>query len=77
VSYALAGILGWLVSPYVAIALFFWMIAYHAVTAEGLHANPVARLLAPRRARATVIHEASEHQTTPDRPPPRRDSRAA
>jgi uncharacterized membrane protein len=54
VSYAAAGILGWFVNPYIADALFFWMIAYHAVTSEGLHANPVARLLAPRRARAMV-----------------------
>jgi hypothetical protein len=50
------------------------MIAYHAVTSEGLHANSIARFLAPGRARASVMHEASEHQKTQDRPPPRRDS---
>jgi hypothetical protein len=51
VSYALAGILGWFVSPYIAIALFLWMIIYHTVTSEGLHTNPVARWLAPPGAR--------------------------
>jgi uncharacterized membrane protein len=51
VSYAVAGILGWFVSPYISIGLFIWMIVYHAVTSEGVHANLVARWLAPRQAR--------------------------
>jgi uncharacterized membrane protein len=71
VSYAVAGILGWFVSPYIAIALFVWMIVYHAVTSEGVHANAVARLLTPRRARGTVIQPAPEDHTVQDRLPPR------
>ncbi|MDO9354788.1 MAG: TMEM175 family protein [Solirubrobacteraceae bacterium] len=46
-SYAAAGILGWLISPIIALALFVWMIVYHAVTSEGLHANRIARSLTP------------------------------
>jgi uncharacterized membrane protein len=72
VSYAIAGVLGWLVSPYIAVAVFFWMILYHTVTSEGLHSNRVARLLAPRRARAVVTQEATERGTSS-----RRDSRSA
>lgn len=54
-SYAAAGILGWLISPVVALALFLWMIVYHAVTSEGLHANRIARWLTPPgRARSVV-----------------------
>lgn len=54
-SYVAAGLLGWLVSPVIGLALFVWMILYHAITSEGLQANPVARLLTPGgRARATV-----------------------
>lgn len=36
VSYTLAALLGWFVSPYVAIALFVFMIFYHAATSQGL-----------------------------------------
>jgi uncharacterized membrane protein len=72
VSYAVAGFLGWFVSPYIAIALFVWMIIYHAVTSEGVHANPVARFLAPGRARATVVPLATEDHTAQDRTPPGR-----
>jgi hypothetical protein len=32
--------------PELAVALFVWMIAYHAVTSEGLDANRFSRLLA-------------------------------
>ncbi len=35
-SYALAALLGWFVSPWLAIALFIFMIIYHAVTSQGL-----------------------------------------
>jgi uncharacterized membrane protein len=59
-SYAIGGLLGWLVSPYVAIAAFLWMIVYHAVTSEGLQANPLARMLTPRTERATVEEAAEE-----------------
>ena len=58
VSYAVAGILGWLVSPFIAIGLFVWMIVYHAITSEGLHSNRLARALTPGRARPTVEREA-------------------
>ena len=46
VSYLLAAILGYFVAPAIAIALFLWMIAYHAITSEGLHANRLAQLFA-------------------------------
>lgn len=60
-SYAAAGILGWLVSPIIALALFGWMIIYHAVTSEGLHANRIARALAPPgRARHVIARRHSE-----------------
>lgn len=68
VSYAVAAILGWFVNPYIAIGLFVWMIAYHAVTSEGLHANPVARMLAPRRARTVTGPGAAPPR--PSSPPP-------
>lgn len=35
-SYSLAALLGWYVSPWLAIALFIFMIVYHAVTSQGL-----------------------------------------
>ncbi|MBO9532039.1 MAG: DUF1211 domain-containing protein [Solirubrobacteraceae bacterium] len=60
-SYGAAGISGWLVSPIVALALFVWMIAYHAVTSEGLHANRVARWLTPPgRARRAIARRHAE-----------------
>jgi uncharacterized membrane protein len=46
VSYVLAAILGYFVVPEIAIALFFWMIVYHAITSEGLHANRFAQAFA-------------------------------
>jgi uncharacterized membrane protein len=46
-SFGAAAILGYLVGPVFAIPLFVWMIAYHAATSEGLHANRIARLLSP------------------------------
>ena len=46
VSYLVAAILGYFVAPEIAIALFFWMIAYHAITSEGLHANRLAQAFA-------------------------------
>ena len=49
VSFGAATILGYLVGPLIAIALFAWMIAYHAATSEGLHANRIARLFSPGR----------------------------
>jgi uncharacterized membrane protein len=59
-SYAAAGILGWLVSPILALVLFIWMIVYHAVTSEGLQANRIARFLTPPgRARAVIVRRRS------------------
>jgi uncharacterized membrane protein len=72
VSYAAAGVLGWLVSPIIALALFVWMIIYHAITSEGLQANRIARsLIPPGRARATITRHHAEHQPTdlPDADP--------
>jgi uncharacterized membrane protein len=55
ISFGVAAILGYLVSPVLAIPLFAWMIVYHAATSEGLHANQIARLLfAPRHLRHTA-----------------------
>src|SRR3712207_2446710 len=48
ISFGVAAILGYLVSPVLAIPLFAWMIAYHAATSEGLQANRIARLFPPR-----------------------------
>jgi uncharacterized membrane protein len=47
-SYALAGVLGWFVAPWLGIALFAWMIVYHAVTSEGVGGTSIARRLARR-----------------------------
>jgi uncharacterized membrane protein len=60
VSYAAAGLLGWLVSPVIAVALFIWMIVYHAITSEGLHANRLARSLTPGEARETVARQGAD-----------------
>ena len=49
VSFGAAAILGYLVGPLLAVPLFAWMIAYHAATSEGLHANRIARLFSPGR----------------------------
>ena len=54
ISYALAGALGYVIHPLIAIALFVWMIVYHAITSDGLHANRAARQLAPRELRQTT-----------------------
>jgi len=57
VSYGAAAVLGWLVSPYVGLALFGWMIVYHAITSEGLQANPLARALAPAGRPREVVND--------------------
>ena len=35
ISYGLAALTGWFVHPLCAIALFVFMVAYHAVTSQG------------------------------------------
>jgi hypothetical protein len=34
----IAGVLGWLVHPVVAVAIFIFMVAYYAWTSQGIHA---------------------------------------
>jgi uncharacterized membrane protein len=43
-SYLPAAVLGYYVSPLLALVLFVWMIGYHAITSEGLHANRLAQV---------------------------------
>jgi|SRR5215207_8582518 len=57
ISFSIAALVGYLLSPQIAILLFVWMIAYHAATSEGLDANRIARLFAwgsPRQTDPTV-----------------------
>lgn len=35
ISYIAAGLIGWFVSPWIAIAIFGWMVVYHAWTSRG------------------------------------------
>jgi TMEM175 potassium channel family protein len=62
ISFAIAALVGYLLSPQVAILLFVWMIAYHAATSEGLHANKIARLFAGGRLRQIVAPVSEEHE---------------
>jgi uncharacterized membrane protein len=75
ISFGVAAILGYLVSPVLAIPLFAWMIVYHAATSEGLHANQIARLLfAPRHLRHTA-GPAGERTHAPPEPRDRHEPR--
>ena len=60
ISFSIAALVGYLLSPQIAILLFVWMIAYHAATSEGLHANQIARLFARGRLRQTVAPVSEE-----------------
>jgi uncharacterized membrane protein len=60
VSYGAAGILGWLISPVIALALFVWMIVYHAVTSDGLQANALARCLTPPGRSRAIVKRAAQ-----------------
>jgi uncharacterized membrane protein/ketosteroid isomerase-like protein len=53
ISFGLAALVGYLLSPWIAIVLFVWMVAYHAATSEGLHANRIARLFTREPTRQT------------------------
>jgi uncharacterized membrane protein len=61
ISFGTAALVGYFLSPQIAIVLFIWMIAYHTATSEGLHTNRIARLLAWRRLRQSIGH-VSEHE---------------
>lgn len=65
VSFGAAAILGYLVGPVVAVPLFAWMIAYHAATSEGLHANRIARLFFPGRPDRAAGSERADSQSEP------------
>ncbi len=62
ISFGIAALGGYLLSPWTAIVLFVWMVAYHAVTSEGLYANRIARLFAwgPLR---QIGGSANDHRT--------------
>jgi uncharacterized membrane protein len=49
--YAVGGLAGWFINPVVGLVCIIIMIAYHALTSEGLHDGPLGRL---RRRRGTV-----------------------
>jgi uncharacterized membrane protein len=42
--YAVGGLAGWFISPIVGLICIIIMIAYHALTSEGLHDGPLGRL---------------------------------
>jgi uncharacterized membrane protein len=43
--YAVGGLAGWFISPIVGLICIIIMIAYHALTSEGLHDGPLGRLI--------------------------------
>jgi uncharacterized membrane protein len=60
-SYLLASVLGYCVSPLLALVVFVWMIAYHAITSAGLHANRLAQAFTRTRLFDEVT-EPSRHE---------------
>lgn len=64
ISFGVAALVGYFLSPVVGILLFVWMIAYHAATSEGLDANRIARLVARANPRQTDPSD-SEHVDPP------------
>jgi hypothetical protein len=67
-SYLLAAVLGYYVSPLLALALFVWMIAYHAITSEGLHANRLARVFTRTRLFEEVTERRADTKSPHDEP---------
>jgi uncharacterized membrane protein len=63
-SYLLAAVLGYYVSPWLAVALFVWMIVYHAITSEGLHANRLAQAFTRTRLFEEVAGRRADTKTS-------------
>ena len=63
-SYLLAAVLGYYVTPLLALALFVWMIAYHAITSEGLHANRLAQAFTRTRHFEEVTERRADTKTS-------------
>jgi hypothetical protein len=66
-SYLLAAVLGYCVMPLLALVLFVWMIAYHAITSEGLHANRLAQAFTRTRLFEEVTERRADTKTSPSR----------
>jgi uncharacterized membrane protein len=66
-SYLLAAVLGYYVTPWLALALFVWMIVYHAITSEGLHANRLAQAFTRTRIFEEVTARRAETKASPRR----------
>jgi uncharacterized membrane protein len=66
-SYLLAAVLGYYVSPWLAVALFVWMIVYHAITSEGLHANRLAQAFTRTRLFEEVAGRRADTKTSAPR----------
>jgi hypothetical protein len=63
-SYVLAAVLGYCIWPLLALVLFVWMIAYHAITSEGLHANRFARAFTRTRLFEEVAERRADMRTS-------------
>jgi len=64
-GYVVAAVLGYYVSPLLALALFVWMIAYHAITSEGLHATGLAQAFTRTRLFEDVTERRADTKTSP------------
>jgi uncharacterized membrane protein len=52
IAYAMAAVLGWLVHPSIAVAIFIFVVAYFAVTSQGVQVRMTSRRLFRRSIRA-------------------------